>query len=273
MPVPALFDSVVGAASDAVTALAAVLAPVAGGSAAALAIVLFTIAVRLLISPLTVAQIRGERRRAVLAPQIRQLQQRYADDPARLRVELSALYRRAGANPLAGCLPALLQAPFFLVMYQLFSTADPGRGLLAQRLAGVPLGQHVTDGLAGAAGPLFGVLLLVLLLLAWSTSRRMRRAAAVGADAAAGAGPTAAGSGSPAAGAGAATAGTDVAAGLARVLPLLPYGTVLVALVVPLAGVLYLVTTTAWTAGEQALLRRQKTSTSVDIRPGGTYNS
>ncbi|MEH1012909.1 membrane protein insertase YidC [Micromonospora sp. CPCC 206060] len=252
MPAFAPLDGVVGAASHAVTALAAVLAPIAGGSAAALAIVLFTIAVRLLISPLTIAQIRGERRRAALAPQIRQLQQRYATDPARLRIELLALYRQAGASPLAGCLPALLQAPFFLVMYQLFSTADPGRGLLAERLAGVPLGQQVTDGLAGAAGPLFGVLLLVLLLLAWLTSRRMRRAAAGG-----GTGP----------------ASGDVAAGLARVLPLLPYGTVLVALVVPLAGVLYLVTTTAWTAGEQMLLRRERTSTNVDNCPDGTYNS
>ncbi|TWH66323.1 YidC/Oxa1 family membrane protein insertase [Micromonospora olivasterospora] len=111
---------------------------------------------------------------------------------ARLRTELFALYRSAGASPVAGCLPALLQAPFFLVMYRLFSTDEGGTALLAERLAGVPLGWHLADGLTGAAGPLFGALLAALLALAWWSSRRARRAAAaVGMPAGANAGPAA----------------------------------------------------------------------------------
>ncbi|MEH1168732.1 membrane protein insertase YidC [Micromonospora sp. CPCC 205539] len=239
----------VGVAGVALSWLTDLLEPLAGGAATAAAIVLLTIAIRSLISPLTVLQVRGERRRAALAPQVRELQQRYADDPATLQRELFALYRSAGANPVAGCLPLLVQAPFLLVLYRLFSTSEGGTGLLDERLAGVPLGHHLADVLAGAAGPLFGVLLAVLLALAWWSSRRARRAAALGTVA-----------GTPTEGPGAAAIG--------RLLPLLPFTTVLVALVLPLAAVIYLVSTTAWSALEQAVLRRpQANPASAD--PGG----
>ncbi|MFI7249152.1 YidC/Oxa1 family membrane protein insertase [Micromonospora chalcea] len=240
--------SAASAAATVVTWLADVLAPLTGGAATAAAIVLFTVAVRLLISPLTVAQVRGERRRTALAPEVRELQRRYADDPARLQTELFALYRNAGASPVAGCLPALLQAPFFLVMYRLFATGDGAPQLLGERLAGVPLGWHLGDGLSGPVPLVFGVLLAALLALAWWSSRRMRRAAAA----------TGTVAGTPTEGPGAAVLG--------RLLPLLPYGTVLVALVVPLAAVLYLVTTTAWTALEQVVLRRPQPAAAIDKR-------
>ncbi|NJP32211.1 YidC/Oxa1 family membrane protein insertase [Micromonospora thermarum] len=225
-------SDVVGAAGTVLAGLAGLLEPLTGGAATAAAIVVFTVAVRLLISPLTVAQVRGERRRAALAPRVRELQRRYADEPARLQAELLVLYRSAGAGPLTGCLPLLLQAPFLLVAYRLFTTDEGGTGLLDERLAGVPLGHQLGDGLGGAVVPLFGVLLVALLVLAWWTSRRMRRGA-----------PPAA-------------AGTPGGETLARLLPLLPYTTVLVALVLPLAAVIYLATTTAWSGLEQAVLRR-----------------
>ncbi|MFG2108499.1 YidC/Oxa1 family membrane protein insertase [Micromonospora chersina] len=247
--------AVTSAAATVVTWLADTLAPLTGGAATAAAIVLFTVGVRLLISPLTLAQVRGERRRAALAPEVRDLQRRYADDPARMQSELFALYRRAGASPVAGCLPALLQAPFFLVMYRLFAAGDgldnsssarltprgdlePSPHLLDEKLAGVPLGWHLGDGLTGPVVAVFGVLLAALLVLAWWSARRARRAAAA----------TGTIAGAPTEGPGAAVLGWLV--------PLLPFTTVLVGLVVPLAAVLYLVTTTAWTALEQAVLRR-----------------
>ncbi|MFF5175530.1 YidC/Oxa1 family membrane protein insertase [Micromonospora sp. NPDC000089] len=229
----------VGAAGAVVGWLSDALGPLSGGAATAAAIVLFTMAVRLLISPLTAAQVRGERRRAALAPDVRELQRRYADDPARLQSELFGLYRRAGANPVAGCLPALLQAPFFLVMYRLFATGDGAGGLLDERLAGVPLGWHLGDGLTGGVLLVFGVLLAALAGLAFVQSRRARRVAA----------ETGTVAGAPTQGPGAATLG--------RLIPLLPFSTLLIALVVPLAAVLYLVTTTAWTTLEQLVLRRR----------------
>ncbi|MGX7670156.1 YidC/Oxa1 family membrane protein insertase [Plantactinospora sp. DSM 117369] len=239
-------DGAVDAAAHVVTLLAATVEPLAGTGATAAAIVLFTIGIRLLISPLSWAQIRGERRRAALAPRILELRRRHRDQPARLQAELVALHREAGVSPFGSFLPMLAQAPFLFLMYRLFAVpgdAGPAAGagaLLAERLFGVPLGQHLGDGLAGAAGPVFGVLLGLLVLLAWWSSRRMCRAAGL-----AGPADTSAG-------------GAEVpgAAVLTRLLPLLPYGTVLVALVLPLAAVLYLVTTTAWTGLEQVVLRR-----------------
>lgn len=287
-------DGAVGTAAHVVAVLAAVVEPVAGTGATAAAIVVFTIVVRLLISPLSWAQVRAERRRTALAPRIRELQRRYADQPARLQTEVLALYRETGASQVAGCLPGLAQAPFFFVMYRLFAVPNGSAGtdgfggsggLLAERLFGVPLGQHVGDGLAGAAGPLFGVLLGLVVLLAWWSSRRMRRAAAGssmadGPGSVAGSGAVRAaragsGSASSVARSGAVPAGGEFpgAGALARIMPLLPYVTVLVALVVPLAAVLYLVTTTAWTALEQVVLRRGQVSTGVDRRESGTYNS
>ncbi|MEV4463077.1 membrane protein insertase YidC [Micromonospora echinofusca] len=239
----------VGAAGRALTWFTTLLEPLAGDAATAAAIVVLTVVVRLLISPLTLAQVRGERRRAALAPEVHALQRRYADDPARLQGELFALYRANGASPVSGCLPLLLQAPVLLVMYRLFTTAEGGTGLLDERLVGVPLGHHLGDGLGGGTLPLFGALLAALLALAWWTSRRMRRAAAA----------TGTVAGTPTEGPGAAVLG--------RLLPLLPYTTVLVALVLPLAAVIYLVTTTAWSAAEQAVLRRPRPEPArIDVR-------
>ncbi|MEV0329447.1 membrane protein insertase YidC [Micromonospora echinospora] len=275
-------DAAVGVASHAVSTLASAVAPLAGGAATAVAIVAFTVAVRLLVAPLTVAQVRGERRRTALAPQVAELRRRYGGDPARLQRELLDLYGTAGASPLAGCLPALLQAPFFLIMYRLFTAGDPAP--LAGELAGVPLGHHLADGLAGAAGPVWGVLLAALLALAWLASRRMRRTMAASSASPAGPAPAAGSkssggpgssggpkpSGGPGSSGGAASsreaAGAggvagDVGAAVGRLLPLLPYAMLPVALVVPLAGVLYLVTTTAFTALEHAVLRRDRQTT------------
>ncbi|MFY1633827.1 membrane protein insertase YidC [Solwaraspora sp. WMMB335] len=227
------FDTVVGSAAQLVAALSSALVPLAGANATALAIVAATIAVRLLLSPLSWLQVRAESRRAALAPQLRELNRRYADEPRRLAVETMALYRSAGASPLAGCLPAVLQAPFFVLMYQLVTqpVGSDGGALLAGSFLGVGLDTRPA-GLAGADEVLVFVgVLTVVLMAAWATSRRLRRAVTSNQTGAAPAGGV-----------------------LQRVMPLLPYGSVAVALVLPLAAGLYLAATTSWTALEQALL-------------------
>jgi YidC/Oxa1 family membrane protein insertase len=223
-------DIAVGFAGTVVYTLATVVTPVAGANATALAIVGLTLAVRLVISPLSYLQARGERRRARLAPRLRELRQRHRDHPDRLRAEVLRLYQAEGVNPLGGCLPALAQAPFFLVMFQLASHPPSGSPLLRETLFGVPLGHQLGDGLAGAAGPVFAGLLLLLAALAWWLSRRIRRRMA--------------------------TNGEDATALLARVVGMLPYGALLVAGLTPLAAGLYLLATTAWTVLEHAVLRR-----------------
>src|SRR2546430_15302395 len=96
---------------DAVPLASPVLFHLAQATGPAAAIVLATVAVRLLLFPLTLAAIRGERARA----------------------------GKTGANPLAGCLPLLLQAPFFLLTYRLFLSPTIG-GQAHPPLPGTPVG-------------------------------------------------------------------------------------------------------------------------------------
>ncbi|GHF36784.1 membrane protein [Streptomyces mashuensis] len=228
------------------TRLAAVLEPLAGASATAAAVVVFTALVRLAMHPLARSAVRGEQARVRLAPRLVELQRRYGGDPERLRREAGALYAREGASPLSGCLPTLVQLPVFFVMYRLFASGDGGAGLLDHTLLGAPLGERWSDALArggpaGAQGLVYlGLFAAVAAVATWSY-RRGRAAVAK----AAAAQPVA--DGTP--GAGAVTAMTKVA-------PLLAFGTLVTAAVVPLAAGLYLVTTTTWTAVERALLQR-----------------
>lgn len=252
-------DRPAGLAYQAVTALAELAAPLAGASATAVAIIVFTMLVRLLIAPLSWAQAAGQRRQAALAPtlapKLAELRRRYAADPARLSTETLALYRGHGASSLGGCLPGLLQAPFVVVLFRLFTSPEiDGRhnDLLDDTLFGVELGQRVTDGLTGGAGVVFLALFAVLAVLAWLMSRRMRANAATSAPAGGGAGAGGATGGPADAGPGA-----EVAAAMGRILPLLPYLTVVGAAFVPLAAGLYLLTATAWVVVEQRILHRR----------------
>lgn len=243
-------DVPVGVAYHVVSTLAAWLAPLPGGLATATAIVAFTVAVRLLLLPLSYYAIRGERARARLLPQFQDLNRRYARDPERLRRELSKLKQAEGAGIYAGCLPLLLQLPFFSVMYRLFLSRDihgSPNVLLAHHLLGVPLASR----LFGGAGPfshqgaVFLGLFALLGTVALCSARLARRLTSDGQ-----AGPAAA-PGRP----GQRPAGTSAAAGRAGALNrLAPFGTLLVAAAVPLAAGLYLLTTTAWTLLERAAL-------------------
>jgi YidC/Oxa1 family membrane protein insertase len=150
-----IFDAAVGAANSAIDHLATLFP-------AALAIIVFTLLVRLMISPLTYLQVRGERRRQALAPQMEKLRERHRDDPMALAAETIALQRANGAGPFVSLLPGLAQAPFFLIMYRVALDAPAGAVL------GVPLSAHLFAGL-----PVFAVLLALAGVLAWWTSRRM----------------------------------------------------------------------------------------------------
>ena len=87
-----------------------------------LAIVALTFTTRLVILPLSVTQIRSMRALQAYAPQIKQLQERYKDDKERQQRELIAFYQENKINPLASCIPLLLQLPVFLALYQLLNS-------------------------------------------------------------------------------------------------------------------------------------------------------
>jgi YidC/Oxa1 family membrane protein insertase len=238
-----LFSVPVDVAYNLVSALAAAFAPLLGGLAVAVAIIVFTMAVRLLAMPLSYYAFRGEKARARLAPQVQELQRRHARQPERLSRELTALYQAEGTGMFAGCLPALLQIPFFSVVYRLFLSHRIGGGpntLLTHDLLGAPLSSHWFSGPGpfSAQGGVFAILFVLLFVVAVFSMRAARRAAAAG-----GAAPQPGGAAPP---------GRMMAA-LTRFMP---FGTVLMAGVLPLAAGLYLLTTTAWTVTERTVLRR-----------------
>ncbi|MGW7450562.1 YidC/Oxa1 family membrane protein insertase [Streptomyces sp. NPDC054787] len=205
-----------------VVELGRLLEPALAESATAAAIVLFTVLVRLALHPLSRAAFRG-------------------------------------ATPVAGCLPVLLQLPVFFLMYQAFSSAQE---LLGHRLFGAPLGARWFDALGeggpfGAQGLVFlGLFAAIAVVAAWSAVRG-RRAAASSAAASSAAAPLTTVPAPATAGAAAAMSAEqqEVLRKLGGVLPLLSFGTLITAAVVPLAAGLYLLTTTAWSVAERAWLQ------------------
>jgi YidC/Oxa1 family membrane protein insertase len=148
-----------------------------------------------------------------------------------------------------GCLPALLQIPFFTVVYRLFLSSTVGGSpnlLLHQRLFNASLGSHWLTGatLWSGQGLVFALLFALLALVAWLSTRAARRWAA----------PASArkpGAPGPQQGALARQQGA-----VGFLLRILPFATVAFAALVPLAAGLYLLTTTAWAAAERALFNR-----------------
>jgi len=84
----------------------------------AIAIIVFTVLVRLITYPLTVQQQKSARAMQDMQPQLQALQKKYAKDKETLNKETMKLYQEAGINPLGGCLPMLLQFPIFIGLYQ-----------------------------------------------------------------------------------------------------------------------------------------------------------
>ncbi|MCB2108964.1 MAG: membrane protein insertase YidC [Rhodobacteraceae bacterium] len=83
-----------------------------------LAILAFTVFLRLLAFPLANKQFTAMSKMKKLQPEMQKLQQKYAEDRQRLSQEMMALYKRENANPLAGCLPILIQIPVFFALYK-----------------------------------------------------------------------------------------------------------------------------------------------------------
>src|SRR6202000_3530786 len=102
----------VDAAYHLVSGLTGILTPALGGLAAVAAIVVFTVAVRLLLMPLSLRALRGQAAQARLAPQLAELRQRLARQPERLQREMCELYRREGTRVVAGFAPLLLEWAF-----------------------------------------------------------------------------------------------------------------------------------------------------------------
>lgn len=94
-------------------------------------IILLTVLMRLLVFPLFVKQIHASRKMQELNPQIQALRKKYKNDKQRMNQEVMALYQKEGANPLAGCLPLVVQMPVFIGLFRVLNgiaTAKAGNG-------------------------------------------------------------------------------------------------------------------------------------------------
>lgn len=82
-----------------------------------MAIILLTFLVKLVLYPLSNAGYKSMAKMRQVAPKMKQLQERYADDRQKLSAEMMQLYKKEGANPMGGCLPMLLPMPVFIALY------------------------------------------------------------------------------------------------------------------------------------------------------------
>jgi len=87
------------------------------------AIILFTILVRIAISPITYKSYLSQAKMKALRPDINELNEKYKKDPMKKQQEMMALYSKAGVNPMAGCIPALMQIPIFYALFMFFPSA------------------------------------------------------------------------------------------------------------------------------------------------------
>ena len=95
----------------------------------ALAIIILTLLIRVILIPLTVKQIRSMSAMQRIQPEMKKLQQKYKGDRQKLNEELMKLYREHGVNPLGGCFPLLMQAPVFIALYSVLRAAIPAPAL------------------------------------------------------------------------------------------------------------------------------------------------
>ncbi|CAH9077712.1 unnamed protein product [Cuscuta epithymum] len=101
------------------------------------AIILLTVLVKTATFPLTKKQVESAMAMKSLAPQIKAIQERYAGDQERIQIETARLYKLAGINPLAGCLPTLATIPIWIGLYRALSNVA-NEGLLTEGFFWIP---------------------------------------------------------------------------------------------------------------------------------------
>lgn len=86
-----------------------------------LAIIIVTVIFRIIVAPLMHKQAKSSYQMQKVQPLMQEIQRKYADDPTRQQEEMQKLYAEAKFNPLAGCLPMLLQMPIFVALFQVLN--------------------------------------------------------------------------------------------------------------------------------------------------------
>lgn len=87
------------------------------------AIILLTILIRLVTFPLQYKSFKSMKKMQLIQPELQKIKDKYKDEPQKMQKETMELFKKAGANPLSGCLPLLLQMPFFFAIYRVLYSA------------------------------------------------------------------------------------------------------------------------------------------------------
>lgn len=210
--------------------------PVLGGQSYWFSIVMLTVAVRIVLIPLTVKQVRSTRVMQELQPELKKLQAKYKNDKQKLQEELMKLYRERGFNPMAGCWPLAAQLPFFWALYRvIYSHEIDGQPniLSGKTFFGVPLDDRWSalpgwgEKLTSAAGLTILGLIIAMAITTYVSQRQLM-----------------------------AKQSADVNPQQQMMLRIMPLMFVVFAVNVPLAVVLYWVTTNLWSMGQQWVLLR-----------------
>jgi len=153
------------------------------GWAWTLSIVSLTVVIRTALIPLFVKQIKNSRNLQLLQPKVKELQKKYGHDRERLTQETMKLYKDTGTNPLASCLPLLLQMPIFLALFRTLNKAADGEGVafmtagLARLLRdgeifGVPISDSFTSSGDNVSAKVLTMVLVVLMTITTFTTQR-----------------------------------------------------------------------------------------------------
>ncbi|NKD55271.1 MULTISPECIES: membrane protein insertase YidC [unclassified Haematospirillum] len=140
-----------------------------------LAILAFTVALRLVLYPLANKSYKAMNRMKILQPKVKELQERFQDDRVRMQQEMMALYRDEKVNPLAGCLPILIQIPIFFALYKVLFVAlemrhAPFYGFITDLSAPDPTNLFTLFGLIPWNAPSFlhlGILPIIMGITMW----------------------------------------------------------------------------------------------------------
>ena len=108
-----------------------------------MAIVLLTLTVMLVVTPLTLKGTRSMLELQAHQPELRRIQTQYRDDRQKMNEELMKFYQEHKINPVGGCLPLLIQLPVFIILYNVLRGLTSRTSLLDASLAGDPAaGRH-----------------------------------------------------------------------------------------------------------------------------------
>jgi YidC/Oxa1 family membrane protein insertase len=93
------------------------------GLSLGIAIIIFTVLIKVAMSPITFKSFLSQAKMKVLRPELMELGEKFKKDPMKKQQETMKLYTKAGVNPMAGCIPALIQIPFMYASFQFFPSA------------------------------------------------------------------------------------------------------------------------------------------------------